>query len=84
MNSSSKRNMINKEFFPGFMTLFGFTVAGLFLAFGLYIMFSRQMNYVPKEFRMIFGVVVIGYGMFRGVIIYQKSKQRRETDDSEF
>jgi hypothetical protein len=83
LNRISNGNMVNKDFFPGFMTIVGFAVAGLFLAFGLYIMFARQMNYVPKEFRMIFGVVVIGYGLFRAVIIYQKSKQRRDIDDSE-
>ena len=83
MISIRKGNMISKDFFPDFMTIVGFAVAGLFLALGFYIMFSHQMNYIPKEFRMIFGVVVIGYGMFRAVIIYQKSKQRREFDDSE-
>lgn len=65
------------------MTIFGIVVAGLFLLFGLYIMYSDKMNYVPKEFRTIFGVVVIGYGLFRAVIIYQKSKQRRDYDDEQ-
>jgi hypothetical protein len=41
------------------------------------------MSYVPKEFRTIFGIVVIGYGLFRAVIIYQKSKQRRDYYDDE-
>jgi hypothetical protein len=39
------------------------------------------MDNVPKEFRTIFGVVVIVYGIFRSVIIYQKSKQRRNPDE---
>lgn len=66
---------------PDFMTIIGYVVAGLFVAFGLYILFAPQMVNVPKEFRTIFGVTVIGYGIFRMVIIYQKSKQRKETDD---
>jgi hypothetical protein len=68
------------------MTIFGFTVAGLILVLGLYIVFSKNMpvfNAWPKEFRTIFGVVVMGYGLFRMVIIYQKMRQRRDFDDSE-
>jgi prepilin signal peptidase PulO-like enzyme (type II secretory pathway) len=77
--------MIRKNSFPDIMTIMGFAVAALFLVFGLYILFSRQMANVPKEFRTIFGIIVISYGLFRSVIIYQKSKQRRNSDEeSEF
>lgn len=73
--------MIKRDLLPGVMTMIGYAVAALFLAFGLYVIFSPQMADVPKEFRNIFGFVVIGYGLFRAVIIYQKSKQRKEYDD---
>jgi prepilin signal peptidase PulO-like enzyme (type II secretory pathway) len=73
--------MMNKEFLPDFMTIIGIAVAALFVVFGVYILSSHQMDNVPKEFRTIFGVVVIGYGVFRSVIIYQKSKQRRNPDE---
>ena len=63
------------------MTLVGFSVAALFLAFGLYVMFAPQMAIIPPEFRNIFGVIVIGYGLFRAVIIYQKSKQGNGSED---
>jgi len=78
-----KSDMISKNSFPDVMTIIGIVVAGLFLLFGLYVLYSDKMNYVPKEFRTIFGVVVIGYGLFRAVIIYQKSKQRRYDDDDD-
>lgn len=73
--------MINRDSLPNIMTIIGFIVAALFVAFGLYIIFAPQMNGIPKEFRTIFGVTVIGYGLFRSVIMYQKSKQRNESDD---
>jgi prepilin signal peptidase PulO-like enzyme (type II secretory pathway) len=73
--------MIMKKSIPDFMTLLGFVVAALFIGFGIYILFSHKMDNVPKEFRTIFGVVVIVYGIFRSVVIYQKSKQRRDLDD---
>ena len=73
--------MVKKDLFPSVMTLVGFSIAALFVVFGLYVMFAPQMMNVPKEFRTIFGVVIIGYGLFRGVIIYQKHKQGRVSDD---
>jgi hypothetical protein len=73
--------MINRDMMPDFMTIVGYVVAALFVVFGFYILFASQMINVPKEFRTIFGVTVIGYGLFRSVIIYQKSKQRKESDD---
>jgi hypothetical protein len=76
--------MTNKDL-PSIMTIFGFTVAALFIVFGTFILFSHHLDYVPKEFRTIFGVVVIAYGLFRLVIIYQKSKQSNNPDEeSEF
>jgi prepilin signal peptidase PulO-like enzyme (type II secretory pathway) len=73
--------MIKRDVLPDMMTFIGYAVAVLFVVFGLYVILAPQMKYVPKEFRTIFGVVVIGYGCFRAVIIYQKSKQRKESDD---
>jgi hypothetical protein len=73
--------MTKRDLLPNVMTVVGFSVAALFVAFGVYIIFSPVMNNVPKEFRNIFGVVVIGYGLFRSVIIYQKSKQREGSDN---
>jgi prepilin signal peptidase PulO-like enzyme (type II secretory pathway) len=73
--------MLNRDSIPDLMTIIGYAVALLFVAFGLYILFAPQMVNVPKEFRTIFGVTVIGYGIFRSVIIYQRSKERKEADD---
>jgi prepilin signal peptidase PulO-like enzyme (type II secretory pathway) len=75
--------MIKKDTLPGVMTIIGYAVAALFVAFGLYVLFSPQMVYVPKEFRNIFGIVVVGYGLFRAVIIYQKSRERKEDDEND-
>jgi hypothetical protein len=76
--------MNDRNFMQGFMTVFGLTVAGLIVMAGSYIVFSRHisaLNAWPREIRTIFGVFVISYGLFRTVIIYQKSKQRRNPDD---
>jgi len=73
--------MNSKNSIPDFMTIVGYAVAALFVVFGIYILFSPQMVNVPSEFRTIFGVTVIGYGLFRSVIIFQKSKQRKDSEN---
>ena len=70
------------------MTLFGLTIAGLIVIVGFYIVFSQRIVVFqswPKEIRTIFGVFIISYGLFRSVVIYQKNKNRRDSEnESEF
>jgi len=72
---------MNRDSLPSMMTVVGFLVAALFVVFGLYVIFAKPMQNIPREFRSIFGYIVIGYGVFRTVIIYQKHKQRKDADD---
>ncbi len=72
---------MNNRDIPSLMTVVGFLIAALFVVFGLYVIFAKPMQNIPREFRNIFGYIVIGYGIFRTVIIYQKHKQRKDTDD---
>jgi hypothetical protein len=80
--------MIKKDFLQVFMTFFGLTVAGLIVIVGFYIVFSQRIPLFqswPKEIRTIFGIFIISYGLFRSVVIYQKNKNRRDSDnESEF
>jgi len=74
--------MFKRDSMPDFMSIIGYIIAALFVVFGLYIILTPQIaNSLSKEFRAIFGVTVIGYGLFRMVIIYQKNKQRKYSDD---
>jgi amino acid permease len=74
---------MKRDLLPEVMTMVGYAVATLFVILGFYMIFAPQMAAIAKEFRNIFGVVVIGYGIFRAVIIYQKSKQRKEEDEAD-
>ena len=80
--------MIKKDFLQVFMTFFGLTVAGMIVIVGFYIVFSQRIQLFqswPKEIRTIFGIFIISYGLFRSVVIYQKNKNRRDSEDeSEF
>jgi len=76
--------MIKRDILQIFMTFFGLSVAVLIVIVGLFIVFSHRVTVLdawPKEIRTIFGVFVISYGLFRSVIIYQKSKRTRNVDD---
>jgi prepilin signal peptidase PulO-like enzyme (type II secretory pathway) len=72
---------MNRDSLPSMMTVVGFLIAALFVVFGLYVIFAKPMQSIPREFRNIFGYIVIGYGVFRSVIIYQKHKEGKDADD---
>jgi hypothetical protein len=80
--------MIKKDFLQVFMTFFGLAVAGMIVIVGFYIVFSHRIVLFqswPKEIRTIFGIFIISYGLFRSVVIYQKNRNRRDSEDeSEF
>ena len=66
------------------MSIFGYTMAVLFVGLGLYLIFSPGLDSTlaeMKEMRMIFGVVLISYGVFRSVIIYQKRNMSGDEDE---
>jgi hypothetical protein len=76
--------MIKRDFLQVFMTYFGLAIAGMIMIVGFYIVFSHRIRIFeswPKEVRTIFGVFIISYGLFRSVMIYQKSKNRRDSED---
>ena len=67
-----------------FMSIFGYTMAVLFVGLGFYLVFSKGLDSTlggMKEMRTIFGVVLISYGLFRSVIIYQKRNMSGDDDD---
>lgn len=55
-------------------------MAGLFLAMGVYTIFflPKELN-VPDKFRMMFGSVLMLYGIYR--IISTRIKQRHQEDE---
>jgi quinol-cytochrome oxidoreductase complex cytochrome b subunit len=70
--------MIKIDFLSHFMVYFGIIIVLLFFAFGAFVIFSPTLNYVPENFRTIFGVVIIAYGFFRLVNIYWKFKNKEK------
>jgi uncharacterized membrane protein len=56
------------------VTIFGIIVVVLFLILGGLVIFSRMFDYIPKSYRVIFGTLIILYGAFRLVLLYNKSR----------
>jgi hypothetical protein len=76
--------MMKKDFLQVFMTYFGLAIAGMIMIVGFYIIFSHRIQLFeswPREVRTIFGVFIISYGLFRSVVIFQKGKNRRDSED---
>jgi hypothetical protein len=70
--------MIKKDYVGQLTVIFGIMMIVLFFVLGIYILISPSFNYIPKNFRTIFAIVLIAYGFFRLVTIYQKYKKREE------
>lgn len=57
-----------------FMSIFSLFMVLVYLGMGIFIMVTHTFDYVPLNFRLIFGTVMILYGIFRFVRVYYKIK----------
>ncbi len=60
----------------------GYITGGIVLAAGLLIISGYVVpSYVPSNFRIISGVVLILYGIYRPAMIYLKSRNEKRIDE---
>jgi cytochrome c biogenesis protein CcdA len=78
VKQGDKAAMINKEYVARWMFIFGIVMVILIIISGIYILFSPSLNYWPKYFRTIFGIVIIVYGFYRSVGIFRKYKNMED------
>jgi cytochrome c biogenesis protein CcdA len=55
--------------------IFGFFVVFLYLGFGIYLVFYFDNSYLDKPVRVIIGVTLIFYGLYRAFRSYTKIKE---------
>lgn len=60
---------------------FGLIIVSLILLLGILLIFSNYFVYVPINYRIIFGGLIISYGAFRLVGIILKSKKQDDEDE---
>ena len=71
-----KQIMIKKEYIAQMMLIIGIITVILILLSGVYILLSPSLSYLPKYFRSVFAVVIISYGFYRSVNIFNKFKYK--------
>lgn len=69
--------MIKKTEVGQGMKIVGIISVILIVIAGIYLLLSPTFNNWPKNIRTIFAIIIIVYGFFRLVIIFQKFKKRR-------
>ena len=52
----------------------------MFFVFGAYVLFSSNLDYIPRNFRVIFAIFILLYGFYRLVSSFQKFKKDREEE----
>jgi len=61
---------------------FGLIIAGLISVLGFIVLFSKSFSYVPENFRLVVGVFLIAYGLFRVITNLMKLKKDSENEDN--
>ncbi len=62
---------------------FGYAMSGIFTIMGVYVLlfFPKEFN-VPDKFRVMFGVILLIYGLYRFISL--RIKQRQEDEEHRF
>jgi hypothetical protein len=68
--------MIKKDISGQVMSIFGLMMVIMLIIAGIFILISPSLGNWPKNFRTIFAIVIIAYGLFRLVNIIMKFKNR--------
>ncbi len=63
---------------------FGYAMSVVFFVMGLYVLFllPEEMN-IPEKFRVMFGVVLLLYGVYRFISLRIKQRQADEERETE-
>jgi len=63
------------------MLYFGVVMIIVYIVAGSMLIFAPVFTYSPKEFRVIFGIFFVLYGIFRFVRIYPKLFNKNESEE---
>ncbi len=63
---------------------FSYAMAGMFAALGLFVLFLIPKEYnIPEKSRIMFGVVLLLYGLYRFISLRVKQRQEDEERQSQ-
>jgi ABC-type nickel/cobalt efflux system permease component RcnA len=52
----------------------------MFFVLGVFVLFSPNFNYIPWNFRVIFSIFILLYGIYRLISSFQKFKKDKEEE----
>jgi ABC-type multidrug transport system permease subunit len=64
-----------------YLNIFSYLVVAMFFILGVFIIFSDYYSNLPKNYRIIFAILIISYGMFRLITIINKNKEIDNHED---
>lgn len=79
-NQENIDKMSNLNLYDRVMFLVRITIILMFFVFGVYVLFSPNLSYIPRNFRVIFAIFILLYGFYRLVSSFQKFKKNREEE----
>jgi hypothetical protein len=79
-NQDNTDNMSDLNLYSRVMAFVRIAIILMFFVFGAYVLFSPDLNYIPQNFRVIFAIFILLYGIYRLVSSLQKFKKDREEE----
>jgi len=75
--------MDSKKLYDKIFAIFGLFMVFFYLGLGYILIFSPILDYIDKPLRVIIGIPLIVYGIYRAVTSYEKIKKSFFTDDDD-
>lgn len=77
-NKDNTARMPFKDLYTQVMFFVGIAVILVFFAFGIFILVSPVLDYVPKTFRLGLAIFILLYGCIRSLQVVQKIRKSKE------
>jgi hypothetical protein len=75
------RRPMSGKFNFDFMIIFSLVMVIVYIGVGVYLFVTTKYNYIPTEYKSIFAIFFILYGIFRFVRIYPNLTKRNKNED---
>jgi hypothetical protein len=79
-NQDNIDKMSDLNLYSRVMFFISIAIILMFFVFGIYVLFSPNLDYIPRNFRVIFAIFILLYGFYRLVSSFQKYKKNREEE----
>jgi len=73
--------MDSRKLYDRFFTIFGTMMVFFYFFLGYFVMFSSYLDHIDKPLRIIMGIPLIVYGLYRVFVSYTKIKENFFNDD---